>query len=113
MSDRGHVPERTPADMSVVEAFLGGREATAADLEVEVRPGRHTTDPRSGAPLVGASIPVLWAGEQPAAAIIGGVVLVNRSCRRLGIRDHVAERARELRREIQEVTEPRLWRLLR
>ena len=98
-------------DFDVICSFLGYETASSSRLQSEVRPGRTTTDPRSGDPVEGLPIAVLWCGEQPVAALVGGVVLVNRATRDAEPRKLVAEEAGRRGREIQHVREQDLWRL--
>lgn len=98
-------------DFDVVCAFLGCEAAASIRLQSEVRAGKATTDPRSGEPVKGQRTAVLWNEDQPIAALIGEVVLVNRASREAEHRKLVAEEASRRGREVQHVREPDLWRL--
>ena len=98
-------------DYDVVCAFLGYANATGSRLQSEVRAGRQTTDPRSGEPIAGDPTVILWCEDQPVAALIGGVVLVNRGARDSEHRRLVGDEAARRGREVQQVREPDLWRL--
>ena len=98
-------------DFDVVTAFLGCTNARGSRLQSEVRAGRATTDPRSGEPITGEPTAILWCEDQPVAALIGTVVLINRGARDAEHRRLVAEEAERRGREVQEVREPDLWRL--
>lgn len=98
-------------DYDVVCAFLGLQNATGSRLQSEVRPGRATTDPRSGDPIEGDPTAILWCEDQPVAALLGPVVLINRSARDAEHRRLVADEAGRRGRDVQQVREPDLWRL--
>ncbi len=98
-------------DYDVVCAFFGCVDAHGSRLQSEVRPGRPTTDPRSGEPISGDPTAILWCEDQPVAALIGPVVLLNRGARDPGHRRLVAEEADRRGRDVQQVREPDLWRL--
>ncbi len=98
-------------DFDVVCAFLGCEAATGSRLQSEVRAGKTSTDPRSGEPVEGPPTAVLWNEDQPVAALIGAVVLINRASRESEHRKLVAEEASRRGREVQHVREPDLWRL--
>ena len=98
-------------DYDVVCAFLGCADARGSRLQSEVREGRTTTDPRSDQPITGDPTAILWCEDQPVAALIGTVVLVNRGAREAEHRRLVAEEAERSGREVQQVREPDLWRL--
>lgn len=95
----------------MVCAFLRCTKAAAGELQSEVRPASVTTDPRSGEPVSGIPRAILWHGEQPVAALIGTVVLVNRAARLIEHRRLVAAEAERRGHEVQHVREPDLWRL--
>lgn len=95
----------------MVCAFLGREEGASVRLQAEVRAGRETTDPRTDEVIAGDPTAILWSGEQPVAALIGPVVLVNRSARDGEQRRLVIEEAERRGREVQLVREPDLWRL--
>lgn len=98
-------------DFDVVCAFLGCESAAGSRLQSEVRTGKTSTDPRSGEVIEGAPTAVLWNEDQPIAALIGSVVLVNRASRGAEHRKMVAEEAARRGQEVQHVREPDLWRL--
>ena len=98
-------------DYEVICSFLGREGATSARLQAEVRAGRETTDPRSDRVVTGVPTAILWCGEQPVAALVGTVVLVNRGARDAEHRRLVMEEAERRGRDVQVVREPDLWRL--
>jgi hypothetical protein len=98
------------SELDAVRAFLGFEEANGPTLQSEVR-AAQTTDPRSNEPVLGLTTSVLWCGDQPVAARIGPVVLVNLSSRRRSHRELVAGEAASLGLEVRHVREPDLWRL--
>lgn len=98
-------------DYDVVCAFLACTDARSSRLQSEVREGRATTDPRSGDPIMGEPTAILWCEDQPVAALIGTVVLLNRGAREAEHRRLVADEAARRGRDVQQVREPDLWRL--
>jgi hypothetical protein len=98
-------------DYDVVCAFLGCSDARGSRLQSEVRAGRPTTDPRSGEPITGEPTVILWCEDQPVAALVGTVVLINRAAREAEHRRLVADEAARRGRDVQQVREPDLWRL--
>ena len=98
-------------DYDVVCAFFGYSDARGSRLQAEVREGRPTTDPRTDEPVPGERTAILWCEDQPVAALIGSVVLLNRGAREPQHRRLVVEEAARRGRDVQEVREPDLWRL--
>ena len=65
-------------DRRAVQAFLQARPLSQGPLEVELRESPHTSDPRSGVPLLVPPLVVLWIEERPVAVRVRTVVAISR-----------------------------------
>jgi hypothetical protein len=61
-----------------IQAFLQAKELSRGPLEVELRESPHTTDPRSGEPILVPPLILLWIEERPVAVRLRDVVVVSR-----------------------------------
>ena len=61
-----------------VQAFLEARPLSRGPLEVELREAPHTSDPRSGEPVLVPPLVVLWVEERPVAVRVRTVVVMSR-----------------------------------
>ena len=61
-----------------VQAFLQAKPVSRGPLEVELREAAHTSDPRSGRPVLVPPLVVLWIEERPVAVRVRTVVAISR-----------------------------------
>ncbi len=92
-------------------AFVERRPATAGGLEVELRLGPPGSDPLSGRHLPTPGLAVLWQQEIPVAALVHGVVVLNRTAERT-LRNRVQAAARRAGLAVEMVREAKLWQVL-
>ena len=59
-----------------IQAFLQAKPVSRGPLEVELRESPHTSDPRSGEPILVPPLVLLWIEERPVAVRLRDIVAI-------------------------------------
>ena len=98
-------------DRRAVQAFLQSKALSRGPLEVELRESPHTSDPRSGKPMLVPPLVVLWIEERPVAVRVRTVVAISRFPPEPRLVAMLEADCLAARLAVERIPEAGLWRL--